>query len=101
MIAPARRAATEVTSAVDAGRLDLATALADAHAGLADPRDRALLTDLATGVQRWRLSLDFAIHALTRRQPADLDPEVRAALRLGLYQLQHADRLPASAVVHE
>lgn len=101
VIAPARRAATEVTSAVDAGRLDLATALADAQAGLADPRDRALLTDLATGVQRWRLSLDFAIHALTRRQPADLDPEVRAALRLGLYQLQHADRLPASAVVHD
>jgi 16S rRNA (cytosine967-C5)-methyltransferase len=101
VIAPARRAATEVTSAVDAGRLDLASALAEAHSALADPRDRALLTDLATGVQRWRLALDFAIHALTRRQPADLDPEVRATLRLGLYQLQHADRLPPSAVVHD
>ncbi len=73
MIAPARRAATEVLAAVDAGRWDLATALAQVHPSLADARDRALLTELATGVQRWKLALDFAIHALTKRQPADLD----------------------------
>ena len=101
MIAPARRAATEVLAAVDAGRWDLATALAQAHPSLADARDRALLTELATGVQRWKLALDFAIHALTKRQPADLDADVRATLRLGLYQLQHATRIPASAVVND
>ncbi len=87
--------------AVDAGRWDLATALSQVHPTLADARDRALLTELATGVQRWRLALDFAIHALTNRQPADLDSEVRTALRLGLYQLQHANRIPASAVVND
>ncbi|HTU99936.1 MAG TPA: transcription antitermination factor NusB [Luteitalea sp.] len=101
MIAPARRAATDVSVSVDSGRQDLATALADAHGGLSDARDRALLTELATGVQRWRLALDFAIHALTGRQVADLDPEVRATLRLGLYQLQHASRTPPSAVVND
>ena len=101
MIAPARRAATEVLVAVDAGRWDLPTALAQVHGSLDDARDRALLTDLATGVQRWRLALDFAIHALTKRQPTDLDPDVRATLRLGLYQLQHATRIPASAVVND
>lgn len=101
MIAPARRAATDVLVAVDAGRWDLATALAQVHPTLADARDRALLTELATGVQRWRLALDFAIHALTRRQPAELDPDVRATLRLSLYQLQHATRIPASAVVND
>jgi 16S rRNA (cytosine967-C5)-methyltransferase len=101
MIAPARRAATEVLAAVDAGRWDLATALAQVHPTLQDARDRALLTDLATGVERWKLALDFAIHALTKRQPADLDPDVRATLRLGLYQLQHATRIPASAVVND
>jgi 16S rRNA (cytosine967-C5)-methyltransferase len=101
MIAPARRAATEVLVSIDAGRWDLPTALAQVHGSLADPRDRALLTDLATGVQRWRLALDFVIHALTRRQPTDLDPDVRATLRLGLYQLQHATRIPASAVVND
>ena len=101
MIAPARRAATEVLAAVDAGRWDLATALAQVHPSLADARDRALLTELATGVQRWKLALDFAIHALTKRQPADLDADVRATLRLGLYQLQHATRIPASAVVND
>ncbi len=101
MIAPARRAATDVLLAVDAGRHDLPTALAQAHAGLADARDRALLTELATGVQRWRLALDFSIHALTGKQPGDLDPEVRTTLRLGVYQLWHATRTPASAVVHD
>ena len=101
MIAPARRAATDVLVDVDAGRWDLASALAQAHASLQDARDRALLTDLATGVERWKLALDFGIHALTRRQPADLDPDVRATLRLGLYQLQHATRIPASAVVND
>ena len=101
MIAPARRAATEVLAAVDAGRWDLATALAQVHPSLADARDRALLTELATGVQRWKLALDFAIHALTKRQPTDLDADVRATLRLGLYQLQHATRIPASAVVND
>lgn len=101
MIAPARRAATEVLVAVEAGALDLPSALAQAHAGLDDPRDRGLLTELATGVERWRLALDFAIHALTGRQASSLDPEVRATLRLGLFQLQHATRVPASAVVND
>ncbi|BCS33625.1 ribosomal RNA small subunit methyltransferase B [Luteitalea sp. TBR-22] len=101
MIAPARRAATDVLVAVEAGRIDLPSALAQAHAGLADARDRALLTELASGVERWRLALDFAIHALTNRQPASLDPEVRATLRLGLFQLQHATRTPPSAVVND
>lgn len=101
MIAPARRAATEVLVAIDAGRWDLATALAQVHRTLPDPRDRALLTELATGVQRWRLALDFEMHALTGRQAGDLDPEVRATLRLGLFQLRHATRLPASAVVND
>jgi 16S rRNA (cytosine967-C5)-methyltransferase len=101
MIAPARRAATEVLVAVDAGRWDLPTALAQVHPSLADARDRALLTDLATGVMRWRMALDFAIHALTGRQPLDLDPQVRTTLRLGLYQLQHATRIPSSAVVND
>jgi len=101
MIAPARRAATEVLAAVDAGRWDLATALAQVHPTLPDARDRALLTELATGVQRWQLALDFVIHALTKRQPADLDPDVRATMRLGLYQLQHATRIPPSAVVND
>nr|MBA2353491.1 hypothetical protein [Acidobacteriota bacterium] len=90
MIAPARQAACEVLRTVESGRYDLATALAAVRDTLPDARDRALLTDLATGVQRWRLTLDFFIHALTGRHVADLDPEVLASLRLGLYQLQHA-----------
>lgn len=101
MIAAARRAACEVLLTVDSGRYDLATALASARDTLPDARDRALLTELTTGVQRWRLTLDFFIHALAGRHAGDLDPEVLTSLRLGLYQLHHATRIPASAIVND
>lgn len=101
MIAPARRAATEVLLTLEDGSLDLASALAPAHATLADARDRALLTELVTGVQRWRLQLDFAIHVLSGRRIPDVAPHVLASLRLGLYQLRFTDRLPPSAVVND
>lgn len=101
MIAVARRAAHEILLAVDAGRADLATALADGRDRLSDPRDRALATEIATGVLRWRNALDFQIAAMTWREPAALDVEVLAVLRAGLYQLQHATRIPASAVVND
>lgn len=38
------------------------------------------------GVLRWQRALDQVLALHTRRPPADLDPEVRAVLRLGLYE---------------
>jgi 16S rRNA (cytosine967-C5)-methyltransferase len=60
--------------------------LRGAAAGL-DSRDRALAQRLAFGtVQRMR-TLDHAITTLGKRPVRKLDPPVRAALRLGAYQL--------------
>jgi 16S rRNA (cytosine967-C5)-methyltransferase len=60
--------------------------LRTAAAGL-DQRDRALAQRLAFGtVQRVR-TLDHAIETLGKRPVRKLDPPVRAALRLGAYQL--------------
>ena len=56
-----------------------------------DERDRALAQQLAYGtVQRVR-TLDHAIETLGKRPVRKLDPPVRAALRLGAYQLGYLD----------
>ena len=66
-----------------------------------DERDRALARRLAYGaVQRVR-TLDHAIETLGRRPVAKLDPPVRAALRLGAYQLGFVEGVPRYAAVNE
>jgi 16S rRNA (cytosine967-C5)-methyltransferase len=63
-----------------------------------DSRDRALAQRLAYGtVQRVR-TLDHAITTLGKRPVRKLDPPVRAALRLGAYQLGFTDVPPHAAV---
>jgi 16S rRNA (cytosine967-C5)-methyltransferase len=61
-------------------------------------RDRALAQRLAFGtVQRVR-TLDHAIETLGKRPVRKLDPPVRAALRLGAYQLGYSDVAQHAAV---
>ena len=63
-----------------------------------ESRDRALAQRLAFGtVQRVR-TLDHAIDQLGRRPTRKLDPPVRAALRLGAYQLGFTDVATHAAV---
>jgi 16S rRNA (cytosine967-C5)-methyltransferase len=99
-VSPARRAAFAVLRRVfeDGAYADLA--LRSESAGL-DERDRALARRLAYGsVQRLR-TLDHAIETLGRRPVRKLDPPVRAALRLGCYQLAFLDGVPRYAAVNE
>jgi len=66
-----------------------------------DPRDRAFAMQLAYGtVQRVR-TLDRAIETLGRRPVRKLDPPVKAALRLGAYQLGFMGSVPAHAAANE
>jgi 16S rRNA (cytosine967-C5)-methyltransferase len=66
-----------------------------------DERDRAFAMQLAYGtVQRVR-TLDHAIESLGRRPVRKLDPPVRAALRLGAYQLGYMGAVPAHAAANE
>ena len=75
-------------------------ALRTAASGL-DERDRALAQRLSYGtVQRVR-TLDHAIEELGRRRVARLDAPVRAALRLGAYQLGFVDGVARYAAVNE
>jgi 16S rRNA (cytosine967-C5)-methyltransferase len=99
-ISPARRAAFGVVRRVFEEDAYADRALATAAAGL-EPRDRALAQRLAYGtVQRVR-TLDHAIETLGRRPVAKLDPPVRAALRLGAYQLGYVENVPRYAAVNE
>lgn len=101
MIAPARVAAYDILSAVSAGRADLPSAIARARDSLGDDRDRALATEIATGVQRWRAALDHLVVQFSNRRIERLDPEIVDILRLSAYQLLHLTRVPAAAVVDD
>jgi 16S rRNA (cytosine967-C5)-methyltransferase len=94
-----RRIAHTVLVEVDAG---------DAYANLVLPkllqkarlsvRDRAFATELAYGTLRAQGTLDHVLEPHLNRPLPDLDPEVRAALRLGTYQLWRT-RVPSYAAV--
>ncbi len=66
-----------------------------------DPRERALATRLAYGTVQRATTLDHLIERLAGRPVSALDAAVLAALRLGLFQLAHLDRVPAHAAVGE
>jgi len=63
-----------------------------------DSRDRALAQRLAFGAVQRARTLDHAIDKLGKRPVRKLDPPVRAALRLGAYQLGYTDVPPHAAV---
>jgi 16S rRNA (cytosine967-C5)-methyltransferase len=69
-------------------------------AGL-EPRDRALATTLAYGTVQRRATLDHVAAQLVSRPLAKLDPEVLAAIRLGLFQLLFLDGVADHAAVNE
>jgi 16S rRNA (cytosine967-C5)-methyltransferase len=99
-VAPARRAAYDVVLRVFEDDAYADRAFAAAALAL-DARDRALAQQIAYGtVQRVR-ALDFGIETLGRRPVRKLDPPVRAALRLGAFQLAYLDRVAVHAAVNE
>ena len=99
-VSPARRAAYEVVLRVFEDDAYADRVLTTAAAGL-ETRDRALAQQIAFGtVQRVR-ALDYGIETLGRRPVRKLDPPVRAALRIGAYQLGYLGGVPAHAAVNE
>lgn len=65
-----------------------------------DVRDRALVAELAYGVQRHRNKIDHVISAFSNRPLKELNPEVLDILRLGVFQLLEM-RVPPHAAVNE
>ena len=99
-ISPARAAAFDVIRRVFEDEAYADRAFRTAAANL-DERDRALARQLAYGtVQRTR-TLDHVIETIGRRPVRRLDAAVRAALRLGAFQLAFLDGVPRYAAVNE
>lgn len=101
MIAPARRAAIDALAVIDAGDLDMGSAIARARAGLTDERDRALLLEIVSGTLRMQAALDYQLALRVKRPLAKLDAAVLRVLRISAFQLIYLSRLPASAVIND
>jgi 16S rRNA (cytosine967-C5)-methyltransferase len=96
-LSPARRAAHAVVLRTLSDGAYADRALHGEARGL-EPRDRALAKQLAFGTVQRRLTLDHVIAAHVDR---DLDPAVRAALQLGLFQVMFLDGVAAHAAIGE
>lgn len=59
--------------------------------------DRAFATELAYGTVKWLIEIDYIIGKFSSVRLKKLSPWIRNILRLGIYQLLHTDRIPASA----
>ncbi len=92
-----RRAALDALVAVEQGRRVGSVLWGGGRLESLAARDRAFVVDLVHGVTRLRRALDHIMAPYLRR---DLDDDVRAAIRLGVYQLRYLDT-PAHAAVHD
>lgn len=66
-----------------------------------DQRDKSLATQLVYGSTRQRNSLDWVINHFANRKVKKMTPWVRNALRLGVYQIDYLDKIPAPVAANE
>ncbi|MFN6964029.1 MAG: 16S rRNA (cytosine(967)-C(5))-methyltransferase RsmB [Pyrinomonadaceae bacterium] len=97
-ISPARAAAFDVLIKVETERAFSSILLPAAEARLGKA-DRGLCHELVLGVLRNQILLDRLIDLHTSQKK--LDPAVRVALRVGVYQLTRLDRVPAYSAISE
>ncbi len=96
MISPARQIAFDVLRKVHQG--GYASDLLLQRSAQLDSRDAGLASEIVFGCLRYQAQLDYLI---ARRVPRQPEPEVRIALRMGIYQLRYLDRIPPHAAVGE
>ena len=100
-ISPSRKAAFAILLNMERGGAHADELLRGRTLEALSPVDRNLATTLVLGVLRWQIRLDAQIQRLLKKPGARLDPEVLIALRLGAFQLQFLDRVPARAAIDE
>lgn len=64
-------------------------------------KEKALFTQLLYGVIERKCTIDYLISRFCRIPCEKLDPPVRNAIRLGMYQILYCDRIPDSAACNE
>lgn len=98
-ISPARSIAFDVLRRVEGGAY--ASDLLMAASRPLESRDAGLASELVFGCLRRQGQLDFLMRFFSRRDPSVQDPDVRMAVRMGIYQLRFLDRIPSHAAVGE
>ncbi|MDD5722402.1 MAG: 16S rRNA (cytosine(967)-C(5))-methyltransferase RsmB [Syntrophales bacterium] len=68
---------------------------------LPTPQDRGLLTQLVYGTLRLRNRLDWIIREMYTGDFKNMEPGIRNILRVALYQIMFADRVPTYAATNE
>ena len=94
----ARGAALSVLVRVESGAF-AGPALDGALSHIERRDERALCTELVYGTLRRQGQIDHVLGAFLRQPMERLPTAVRAALRLGVYQILHLQRVPAHAAV--
>lgn len=98
-IAIARQVSFEILGKVASG--GYASDLLRLGCAKLDPRDAGLAESIVFGCLRYQGQLDHLISHCAGRPQGKLDPEVRLALRMGIFQLRYLDRIPPHAAVTE
>ncbi len=63
--------------------------------------DRRFIQELVYGTTKMRRRLDYVLGRFLERKIEELTPWIRNVLRMGVYQVDFLDRVPASAAVDE
>ncbi len=63
--------------------------------------DKGLMTEIVTGVIRWRMKLDWVLTGFFHGNFTKAETNIKNALRVALYQILFLDRVPHSAAVNE
>jgi 16S rRNA (cytosine967-C5)-methyltransferase len=100
-ISPARWAAYRVLLQVETSSAHSDDLLHGAALQKLSQADRNLATALVMGVLRWQIALDAELAKLFDRPDQALPEEIRIALRMGVFQLRHMDRIPPHAALSE
>ena len=101
MLTPARLVAFQILLRVECEQSYASELLNSRRAEKLSPADRALAQELVMGCLRWQGQLDWLAAHLSGKLAERWDPEVRVALRMGIYQLRFLERVPASAAVDQ
>jgi 16S rRNA (cytosine967-C5)-methyltransferase len=100
-VSAARKAAFKILLAVERGKGHADELLRDQAIDALSEADRNLATALVMGVLRWQIVLDGRVREFLAKPKAKLDAEVLIALRMGAFQLECLDRVPAHAAIDE
>jgi len=100
-ISPAREAAFAVLERVATTQAHSDDLLHGPGMNALSQADKNLATTLVLGVLRWQIALDARIRPLLKQPELQMASPVQTALRMGLFQLLHLDRIPAHAALSE